>query len=160
APGAGQFEEFFAQIKAPHEEMDGFEKRFKAIEKTSETERIGKEDARLYKGNLTDQGVKESLPFKGLMDGILQWIPNAQLSGGAKAWIGENGRVLKYEVVTTISGDFNGNEFTVDFTRTIVLSDLNETKAEIPDEAKKVIETESAKPKEDKKPEEKKPEDK
>lgn len=146
-PNAADFERLMAQIKAPHEEMDGFEKRFREIERTSETERIDREDARLFRGPLTDQGVKDSLPFKDLMDGILRWIPNAKIEGKAKAWVGENGKILKYEVETSLVGDFDGADFEVTFIRTVVLSDLNDTTPEIPEEAKKIIETESAKPK-------------
>jgi hypothetical protein len=146
-PGGADFERLMAQIKAPHEEMEGFEKRFKEIERTSETERIGREDARLFRGPLTDQGVKDSLPFKDLMDGILRWIPNAKIEGKAKAWVGENGKILKFEIDTSLVGDFNGAEFEVTFLRTVELSDLNDAKPEIPDEAKKILETESAKPK-------------
>lgn len=146
-PGSADFERLMSQIKAPHEEMDGFETRFKEIERTSETERIGREDARLFRGPLTDQGVKDSLPFKDLMDGILRWIPNAKIEGKAKAWVGENGKILKYEIETWLIGDFNGAEFEVTFIRTVELSDLNDTKPEIPEEARKLIETESAKPK-------------
>jgi hypothetical protein len=140
------FERMFAQFKAPHEEMENLVKVFKDLEKTRETDRFGREDATMYKGELTEKGAKEFLPFKG----ITRWIPNAEFEGSAKVWISERGLIVKYEVETTIIGEFNENEFEVLVVRTVELEDIDDTDADLPEAAVELIESADKKKKEEK----------
>jgi hypothetical protein len=148
-PGAiGSFSHYLARIKTPHEQAQGFEKHFKEVAQNNQTERIGREDATIFEGDLTETGAKAILPLQGITELVAIFLPGAALSGRARAWVGESGRIVRYQTETRLSSSDGDVPFEATIVIKIDLSDVGETKVEIPDEARKALEA----------PEEKKPE--
>lgn len=112
-------------VRAPHEELKEFEKRFKEIKKGDKKSIDGK-DCTPYHGPLSEDGVKDLLPMGRMGD--------AELSGDAKLWIDGEGIIRRYEVNVSLSMTFQGNAIDMKISRTIDLTAIGETKVELPRE--------------------------
>ncbi len=123
-------------IRAPHEEIKGIETKFKEVAKSVETERIDGQECAVYSGELTADGAKELMPHRGM----LNRIENVELKGSAKVWVTDKGVVSQYQIKIDATGEFRNNPFNVTFTRTVTLTQANEARCEIPEEAKKLLE--------------------
>jgi hypothetical protein len=95
-----------------------------------------KQDGDVYAGELTEEGAKSLLSFgrRGGDDGPT--ISDAKAS--AKFWV-KDGELTKYEFAAKATFNFNGNDFPVDRTTTVVIKDVGKTKVEIPEGAKKKL---------------------
>jgi hypothetical protein len=155
--GAGGM--FFNQFKAPHDELRDFEKSLKEVKKAEKPEKVESKECSVYSGDLTDEGVKAS-PLGRMMGQLAQFGgggTNAELSGSGRAWIDADGNLLKFEVTTKVSLEFNGNAIEFVMVRATAISGVGETKVEVPEGVQKLL---SEKPAEDKKSEDKKQDDK
>jgi hypothetical protein len=140
-------------VKAPHEELKDFEKGFKELKKDEKTEKVGDRDCTVYGGDLTEEAIKASPLGRTIGQlGQLGGGAGIEVTGKGRAWVDAEGNLLKYELVSKISGEFNGNAFEFGMTRGVTISDAGKTKVEIPEALMKLLGT----PSEDKKPEEKK----
>jgi hypothetical protein len=86
-------------------------------------------------GELTEDGAKALLSFRprgGNGDGPTITNPK----GSVTFWI-KDGQLAKYQTHVTGTVSFNGNDRDVDRTTTTEIKDVNSTKVEIPDDAKK-----------------------
>jgi hypothetical protein len=91
-----------------------------------------KKDGDVYSADLTDEGAKALLQFRG---------GNATVSdakGSVKFWV-KDGILTKYEFKVAGKVSFNGNDRDVDRTTTVEIKDVGATKVEVPDEAKKKL---------------------
>jgi hypothetical protein len=91
-----------------------------------------KKDGDVYSADLTDEGAKALLQFRG---------GNATVSdakGSVKFWV-KDGVLTKYEFKVAGKVSFNGNDRDVDRTTTVEIKDVGATKVEVPDEAKKKL---------------------
>jgi hypothetical protein len=94
-----------------------------------------KQDGDALAGDLTEQEAKNLMTFRrGGGDGPTITNPK----GSAKFWI-KDGLLSKYEFKVTGKMDFNGNEIDVDRTTTVEIKDVDTTKVEIPEAAKKKL---------------------
>jgi hypothetical protein len=96
-----------------------------------------KKDTNGISGDLTEGGAKALLTFRprgGGGEGPA--ISNAK--GSAKFWI-QDGKLVKYQFQVQGHVSFNGNDRDVDRTTTVEIKDVNSTKIEVPDEAKKKL---------------------
>ncbi len=139
-------------IKAPHEELDGIEKKFDKLAKEEKTERYDDVECTIYSGTLTDEGVRALVPMG---DQLKKW-GDPEIKGSAKFFVNPDGQIVRYRIEISMTYDFNGNQFPVDFSRDIKLSRLDNVQDELPREARELLEKEI--PTEDKKPEEEKKE--
>ena len=109
----------------PHEELAGFAKHLKAVEKTVE-----KDGTTLYEGVLTVDGVKHLVRSEHA--GVAQ-------GGNAKLWADAKGRPVKYEVIIRLLGRIGDAEIDGNSTRTVTLRAVGTTKVAVPEEAAKAL---------------------
>ncbi len=144
------------ELKAPHEEIAGVEKKFKEIKKKDAKEAVDGKDCSVYEGDLTDEGAKDVLPGGlGRMAGAA-----AEISGKAKVFVDADGLARKYVFVITVKASFQGNDLEITTTRAVDLKDIGSTKVELPEDVKKLFEEKKDVPSTDEKKDEPKKEDK
>lgn len=141
-------------MKAPHEELKDFQKSFKEAKKDEKKDKVGEKDCTVYSGDLSEDGIKAS-PL-GRMLGQFGGAANAEVTGKGKAWIDANGNLVKYELLTKVSAEFNGNAVEFSMTRTSEISGAGRTKLEVPEGVAKLLSGKSEEKKEEPKKEEKK----
>lgn len=101
-----------------------------------------KKDGDTYSSDLTEDGAKTLLSFRGRRGG---GEPPAisDAKGSAKFWI-KDGVLSKYEFKVTGKVSFGGNERDVDRTTTVEITDVGTTKVVVPEDAKKKLAPEPA----------------
>jgi hypothetical protein len=96
-----------------------------------------KTDGDAIAGDLTGEGAKALLTFRPRGGGgEPPTVSNAK--GSAKFWI-KDGKLAKYQWHLQGTVSFNGNDRDVDRTTTVEIKNVNSTKIEVPDEAKKKL---------------------
>jgi hypothetical protein len=92
-----------------------------------------------YAAELTEEGAKSLLTFgPGRGGGNGPEIDNPKAT--AKFWV-KDGVLAKYETHATGTMTFNGNEINRDTTTTVEIKNVGNTKVEVPNEAKKKLES-------------------
>ena len=97
-----------------------------------------KQSGDAYEGELTEEGAKSLLSFRGRPGGQDQGPQVSNAKGTAKFWL-KDGTVTKIEHHLTGSMNFNGQDRDIDRTTTIELKDVGTAKVEVPEEAKKKV---------------------
>jgi hypothetical protein len=88
-------------------------------------------------GDLTEDGAKALLTFRPRGGGgEAPAISNAK--GSVKFWLAD-GKLVKYQFHVQGTVSFNGNDRDVDRTTIVEIKDVNSTKIEVPDDAKKKL---------------------
>jgi hypothetical protein len=96
-----------------------------------------KQDTNSISGDLTEDGAKELLSFRRRGNGgDGPTITNPK--GSVKFWI-EDGKLVKYQYHIQGTVSFNGNDRDVDRTTTVEIKDVNATKIDVADDAKKKL---------------------
>jgi hypothetical protein len=93
-------------------------------------------DGDAYSGDMTADGAKTMLTFRGGRGGAGPTISNAK--GSVKFWI-SNGVLSKYEFKVSGTMSRDGNDTDVSRDTTVEITDVGTTKVEVPDDAKKKI---------------------
>jgi hypothetical protein len=129
-------------LKAPHEEVKDLAKGFKEIKKEEKSDKIGEKECAVYGGDLSEEGIKASPLGKmiGQFGALAGGAQNAEMSGKGRIWIDTDGAILKYELNTKVSIDFQGNQVEFTMGRTTEFSAVGKTKVEIPDAVQKLLE--------------------
>lgn len=96
-----------------------------------------KQDTNSISGDLTEAGAKELLSFRRRGNGG-DGPTVTKAKGSVKFWL-SNGKLAKYQFHVQGTVSFNGNDRDVDRTTTVEIKDVNSTKIEVPDEAKKKL---------------------
>lgn len=86
-----------------------------------------------YAGDLTDEGAKALLSFRGRRGGQAPAVSNAK--GSVKFWI-KDGAITKFQIKVSGTVSRNGNDADIDRTTTVEIKDVGTTKITVPDEAK------------------------
>lgn len=87
--------------------------------------------------DLTEEGAKDLLTFG--RRGPNSPPPPKDAKASVKFWV-KDGELSKYQAHVTGTVNFGGDEQLMEMTRTVEVHDVNKTKAEVPAEAKKVLE--------------------
>jgi hypothetical protein len=95
-----------------------------------------KKEGDSFSGDLTEEGAKKLLSFRGRAGGEGPTVTNPK--GSAKFWV-KDGTLVKYEFHVTGTISFNGNDFDSDRDTTVEIKDVGATKVEVPEEAKKKL---------------------
>jgi len=95
-----------------------------------------KKDSDSISGDLTEAGAKELLSFRRRASGSSPTVTNPK--GSVKFWIND-GKLVKYQFHVQGTVSFNGNDRDVDRTTTVEIKDVNATKIDVSDEAKKML---------------------
>ena len=98
-----------------------------------------KKDTNSISGDLTEAGAKELLSFRrgrNNADGGGPTVTNPK--GSVKFWL-QDGKLVKYQFHVQGTVSFNGNDRDVDRTTTVEIKDVNSTRIEVADEAKKLL---------------------
>jgi hypothetical protein len=123
--------------KMPHEELKDPDGKISDVKKEDAKEKVGEVECAVYSCTLREDAARDMAPFARM----LERIPDSTVSGSLKLWVDESGQVLKYETTTKVAASFQGNDFEVSVIRSTELKDVGKAKVEIPDDAKKVLET-------------------
>jgi len=115
-------------LKVPAAEAEELVGRVKELKKEGET----------YSGDLTEEGAKALLSFRGGRGGGGGDTSVSNAKGTAKFWVKE-GVLTKYQYNVKGSVSFGGNDRDVDRTTTVEIKDVGTTKVQVPDEAKKKL---------------------
>ena len=106
------------------------------LEKVKE---LKKGEGDLISGDLTEEGAKAMLAFRGQRPGGNNQGPAiSDAKGSLKVWL-KAGVVAKYELAVSGKMSFNGNDRDIDRTTTVEIKDVDKTKVEVPDDAKKKL---------------------
>ena len=98
-----------------------------------------KKDTNGISGELTEDGAKALLMFRprgGNGDNEGPTVSHAK--GSVKFWLAD-GKLVKYQFHVQGTVSFNGNDRDADRTTTVEIKDVNSTKIEVPDAAKKKL---------------------
>jgi hypothetical protein len=110
-------------FKAPVGQVEDLVSKVKDLKKTDD----------VYSGDLTEDGAKELLSF-GRRGGNAPAPTNAR--GSVKFWV-IDGMIAKFEYNVQGTITFNNNDVNVNRTTTVEIKDVNSTKVDPPEEAKK-----------------------
>jgi hypothetical protein len=134
--GRGMMGRFLRGMRLPAEEATTLATKTKELSK----------DGEAYKGELTEEGAKEMLSFRGGRGGNNNaggqgnFTPPepTNAKGTVKFWV-KDGQLSKYEYNLKGQMSFGGNDIDIDRTTTVEVKDVGSTKVEVPAEAKAKI---------------------
>jgi hypothetical protein len=127
AEGPGRFRAMMARnFRAPAAQVTEILSGIKEVKKEGDT----------YSGDLTEEGAKKLLSFRGRAGGDGPTVTNPK--GSAKFWL-KDGALVKYEFHVSGTISFNGNDFDSDRATTVEIKDVGATKVDAPEEAKKKL---------------------
>jgi len=134
-------------LKAPHEEVKDLARGFKDLKKEVKTEKVGEKDCSVYGGDLSEEGVKASALGKmiGTFGALGGGGQNAEMSGKGRVWIDPDGALVKYELNTKVSVEFQGNSIEFSMGRSTEFSAAGKTRVEVPEAVQKLLEKPSEK---------------
>lgn len=116
--------------KVPAAQVEDLVTKVKDLKKTDDA----------YTGELTEEGVKDLLSF-GRRGGNAPAPANGR--GTIKIWL-KDGLVAKYQISVQGTITFNNNDVNIDRTTTVEIKDIDSTKIDVPEEAKKKMSAVSA----------------
>jgi hypothetical protein len=127
AEGPGRFRAMMARnFRAPAAQVTEILSGIKEVKKEGDS----------LSGDLTEEGAKKLLSFRGRAGGDGPTVTNPK--GSAKFWL-KDGALVKYEFHVSGTISFNGNDFDSDRTTTVEIKDIGATKVDAPEEAKKKL---------------------
>ena len=97
-----------------------------------------KQSGDAIEAELTEEGAKSLLSFRGRPGGDNQGPQVSNAKGTAKFWV-KDGALTKFEHHLTGSINFNGQDREIDRTTTVEIKDVGSAKVEVPEEAKKKV---------------------
>jgi hypothetical protein len=121
-------------VRLPHEELEGVDKYFQTVEKAEAKEN----DCTVYSGALAETAAA-SLASGGAK--TANKAAALKYSGTGKVWVNADGRIVKYEFKIKAAGERNGKTIDQSIDRTVEISDVGSAKVEIPEGAKKALES-------------------
>jgi hypothetical protein len=99
-----------------------------------------KKEGDVFSGDLTEEGAKDLLRFRGRRAGGNGPPPAKNAKGSVKFWL-KYGQLAKFEYKVSGTITFNGEDRDIDRTTTVEIKDIGSTKIEVPAEAKKKMES-------------------
>jgi hypothetical protein len=129
-PGAA----VFSSVKFPHEEIEGFEKRFEKVEKAAEKDK----DCSVWSGALTADAARSLVSTGSKAEAKSQ----ATYTGTAKVWVNDKGLIVRYEVSVHMKGETKKGPVESDITRTVEIAESSAA-VEVPEGAKKLLDAQS-----------------
>ncbi len=97
-----------------------------------------KKDGDVLASDLTEDGAKVLLSFRGARSGGQGPPPAANAKGSVKFWL-KDGQLAKYEYHVSGTISFNGNDRDIERTTTVEIKDVGATKVVVPDDARKKL---------------------
>lgn len=125
-------------VKSPHGDFADFAGKIEKAKK-SKKETLGETECDLYEIEFTEEAAKALLGDLLPMGGMMGMIPDAESTGTGKVWVDGGGRIVKYEATGKLSASMQGMDFEMSATRTVTFYDVDKTKVEIPEDAKKLF---------------------
>lgn len=101
-----------------------------------------KKDGDAFSADLTEEGAQDLLRFRGRRGGGGNGgpPPPKNAKGSVKFWV-KDGQLAKYEFKVSGTISFNGEDRDIERTTTVEIKDVGKTKVEVPDDAKKKLES-------------------
>jgi hypothetical protein len=132
----GMFGMLGGSPRAPHQDLEGLDRKIAKAHKAAGGERVGDADCSVYECELTENAAREAAPFGR----FLERLEDSEVTATLQAFVDAEGRLLKYVLKIKVSASFQGNDFEVSTSRSVTLSDFGSAKVEIPAEAKAALE--------------------
>lgn len=157
--GGGLRSGMIRRVRPPHEFLLGIESKLEKL--TFEEDKIDEKEVVLLSGNLTPKGAEELMSLAGRGGGFRGGRRGGEegaevereYSGKARFWLDESDNLVKYEVEIEVSMDWGQGPMGMTVGSTCALKDVGATSVEIPEEAKKALESTPPPPQEPKEPE-------
>jgi hypothetical protein len=121
----------FADVKLPHEELEGFEKNFEKVEKAAEKDK----DCAVWSGVLTPAAARSLVSSGGKADGKSL----STYTGTARLWVNDQGLIVRYEVSVHIKDETKKGTINADLTKTVQLAQPGSATVEVPEAAAKLL---------------------
>lgn len=131
------FGAFGGTPKAPHDELKDPDQAISDVRKEDAKEKAGEVECTVYTCTLREDAARENAPF-GRM---IERMGDAEITGSVKLWVDESGQILQYQSTTKVIASFQGNDFEISVVRTTEIKDIGKANVEIPEDAKKAMET-------------------
>lgn len=122
-------------VKLPHEELEAFEKNFEKLEKAAEKDN----NLTVWSGPLTATAAHTLVSTGAKNEGK----SNSTYTGTAKVWVNDQGLIVKYQINAHMKGETKKGPVEADIVKTVELTDIGNTKVEVPEGAKKLLEAQS-----------------
>jgi len=126
--------------RPPHEEFATWARSVMTVKRSETKEMIGDRGTRVYEIEFTSEHARELVQSLFPMGKWMDRIPLDRPTGSAKAWVDNDGRILKTEISAKIAGSLQGSQVQLVATRTTTFSDFDAAKVQIPDDARKALE--------------------
>ena len=97
-----------------------------------------KKDGDVITGELTEEGAKDLMTLRRGGGGNFNPPAPTNTSGSVKFWL-KDGALVKYEYNVKGTMSFNNNDFEIDRTTKVEVKDVDNTKVQVPEEAKKKL---------------------
>jgi hypothetical protein len=125
-------------VRSPHLDFKDFGSKI-AKAKKSKRDMVGETACDLYEVEFTEDAAKEILTDMLPWGNMMGMMPDTEITGSAKVWIDDDGRILKYESKGSLSANAGGMDLEMSASRTVTFSNFDETKVEIPEDVKKLM---------------------
>jgi hypothetical protein len=127
--------------RAPLDDLSAWPRAVAAVKRTEVKETIGDREARVYEVEFSPEFAREMVNTLFPMGRWMDRIPIERPSGSARVWIDGDGRILKLETVAKVAASLQGSQVQLTATRTVTISDYDATKVQVPEEARKVLDS-------------------
>ena len=125
--------------RPPHEDFASWPRAVAAARRTDAKEKIGDRDCRVYEAEFTPEASRDLLRSLFPIGKWLDRLPIDKPTAAARAWIDADNRILKLETTANVPVSLQGADSVLTATRTILFTDHDATKVQIPDEARKIL---------------------
>jgi hypothetical protein len=127
--------------RAPHEDFAAWPRAIAGVKRADGKESIGDRECRVYEIKFTPESARELVRVLFPMGRWIDRMPidNNSCSATARAWVDADGRILKVETSAKVTTSIQGSDAVFSVTRTTSISDVDATKVEIPEAARKAL---------------------
>lgn len=126
-------------LRSPPEEFAGYARGVERVKKSDAKETVGDKECAIYEAEFTEPAARDLGRALVPMGRWVDRLPNAACSASARVWVDGEGRILKVESKARIAATIQGSDVQLSATRTTAISDIDATKVEVPDGAKKIL---------------------
>jgi hypothetical protein len=119
--------------RAPHEDFAAWAKGVASVKRIEGKDRV-------YEADFTPEHARELVTALFPIGPWLDRIPTDRPTASAKVWVDESGRIQRMEISTRVTASIQGSLVQLVATRTTTFSDVDATKVQVPDEARKILE--------------------
>ena len=113
------------------------------MKRSEAKETVGDRECRVYEADFTRESARDMARVLFPMGRWIDRMPieNNKYAGTARIWIDGDGRILKVETSASVTASIQGSDVQLSATRTTTITDYDATKVQIPEEARKILDS-------------------